>query len=166
MVISIHSQFNGGCFRISSPEILHIWRLVQLETILASRTTNSYCLDCRCYFIDGVSFGALADQKAGETKQQRGLIKVHQDDGKEVIFMLTKHDVLVCANELGISQKRVTDDVIELVKRRISLSFSNCPEVVKSALTEAVECPLGLVCYPSCFWWKDGKCTFPGKKEK
>jgi len=78
--------------------------------------------------------------------------------------MLTKHDVLVCANELGIPQERVTDEVIEQVKRRISLSFSNCPEVVKSVLTEAVKCPLGLVCYPSCFWWKDGKCTFLRKK--
>jgi len=78
--------------------------------------------------------------------------------------MLTKHDVLVYANELGIPQERVTDEVIEQVKRRISLSFSNWSEVVKSVLTEAVKCPLELVCYPSCFWWKDGKCTFPRKK--
>jgi hypothetical protein len=91
---------------------------------------------------------------------------VHQDDGKEVIFMLTKHDVLVCASELGMPKVRVTDDVIEQVKRRISLSFSNWPEVVKSALTEAIKCPLGLVCYPSCYWRKDGKCTFPREKEE
>ncbi len=30
---------------------------------------------------------------------------------------------------------------------------------------EAVKCPLGLVCYPSCFWWKDGKCTFQEESE-
>ena len=85
--------------------------------------------------------------------------------GEEVIFMLTKYDILVCANELRIPEEQVTDDVIELVQNRISISFSHWPEVVKSALMEAVKCPLGLVCYPSCYWWKDGKCTFPREKE-
>ena len=23
-----------------------------------------------------------------------------------------------------------------------------------------VKCPLGLICYPSCFWWQDDKCQF------
>lgn len=91
---------------------------------------------------------------------------MRQSYGEDVIFMLTKHDVLVCANELGIPQEQVTDDVIELVKKKISLSFGNWPEVVKSALIEAVKCPLGLVCYPSCYWWKDGRCTFPPEREK
>jgi len=28
-------------------------------------------------------------------------------------------------------------------------------------------CPLGLeVCYQSCYWWKDGKCTFSRDKIK
>ncbi len=23
------------------------------------------------------------------------------------------------------------------------------------------DCPIGLkVCYPSCYWWQDGKCSF------
>ena len=74
--------------------------------------------------------------------------------------MLTKDDVLACANELGISKEQVTGDVIKLVKRRVSLGLGNWPEVVKSALREAIKCPLGLVCYPSCFWWQDGRCTF------
>ncbi len=79
--------------------------------------------------------------------------------------MLTKYDILVCANELGIPEEQVTDDVIELVQNRISISFGNWPELVKNALTEAVKCPLGLVCYPSCYWWNDSKCTFPREKE-
>ena len=80
--------------------------------------------------------------------------------------MLNKNDILACAHELGIPEEQVTDDVIELVKRKISLEFSHWPEVVKSYLPEAVKCPLGLVCYPSCFWWKDNKCTFLGEKVK
>lgn len=80
--------------------------------------------------------------------------------------MLTKNDTLACSNESGIPEEQVTDDVIELVKRNIGLSFGNWPEVVKSTPMEAVKCPLGLVCYPSCFWWKNGKCTFPTEGEK
>jgi len=94
------------------------------------------------------------------------MIKMHQSYGEEVIFMLTKHDVLVCSKELRIPEEQITDDVNELVKKKINLSFGNWPEVVKSALIEAIKCPLGLVCYPSCYWWKDGKCTFPAEREK
>ena len=80
---------------------------------------------------------------------------------EDIIFMLTKDEVLACAMELGMPREQITDDAIESVKRRVSLEFSHWPEVVKSALKEAIKCPLGLVCYPSCYWWKDGKCTFP-----
>lgn len=82
---------------------------------------------------------------------------------KDIIFIVVEVDVLACADELGIPRERVSDDVIESVKRRINLEFGNCPEVVKNALKKAIECPLGLVCYPSCFWWRDGKCSFSRK---
>ncbi len=80
---------------------------------------------------------------------------------EDVIFKLTEAEVPACVNELGISNEPVTDDVIELVKGRVRLAFGNWPEVVKSVLSEACKCPLKLVCYPSCFWWQDGKCILP-----
>ncbi len=87
--------------------------------------------------------------------------------GEDVIFMLTEAEVLTCVTELGISNEPVTDDVIELVKGRVSLAFGNWPEVVKSALHETIKCPLKLACYLSCFWWQDGKCIFPrGDKQE
>ena len=85
---------------------------------------------------------------------------------ENIAFMLIKEDVLACAMELGISKEQVTDDVIESVKRRVRLEFSHWPEVVKAALKEAIKCPLGLDCYPSCAWWKGGKCTFPEQVKK
>ena len=89
------------------------------------------------------------------------MIKVSKGSERDIIFMLTKGDILACANELGISKEQVTDDVIELVKSKVNLEFSRWPEIVKSLLKEATKCPLGLVCYPSCFWWNGGRCTFP-----
>jgi len=85
---------------------------------------------------------------------------------EDIVFMLIKEDVLACATELGISKEQVTDNVIELVKRRVRLELSHWPEVVKAALKEAIKCPLGLDCYPSCAWWQDGRCTFPEQVKK
>ena len=92
-----------------------------------------------------------------------GVMKMLPNYKEDIIFVLTKDEVLTCAMELGMPREQVTDAVIESVKRRVSLEFSHWPEVVKSALSEAIKCPLGLDCYPSCYWWKDGKCTFPGE---
>ena len=82
--------------------------------------------------------------------------------GGGVIFALTEDDVLACANQMGIPKERITADVIELVKMRLG----NCREVVKDTLWEATKCPLGLVCYPSCAWWQNDKCSFPGWKSR
>jgi hypothetical protein len=80
---------------------------------------------------------------------------------KEITFILTKDEVLACAKELGMPTEQVTDEVIELVKSRLNREFRHWPEIIKDVLTQATKCPLGLVCFPSCFWWKEGKCTFP-----
>jgi hypothetical protein len=80
---------------------------------------------------------------------------------RDIIFMLTKDEVLACAKELGIPVGQVTDEVIELVKSRLNIEFHHWPEIIKDVLTQANKCPLGLACFPSCSWWKDGRCTFP-----
>lgn len=86
--------------------------------------------------------------------------------GENYIFILTRDDLLACARELGISPRRVTDEVIELVKRRVAYGLRCWPELIKSSLREAIKCPLGLVCYPSCAWWKDARCSFSRKGSK
>ena len=87
-----------------------------------------------------------------------------QDYGEDIIFMLTKNDILACASALGISQDKITDDVIEMVKCRVNLELYRWQEMVKELLKEATKCPLGVICYPSCFWWRDGNCTLLEKK--
>jgi hypothetical protein len=80
---------------------------------------------------------------------------------KEPIFTLTKDDILACARELKIPEERVTDETLELIKDRLNSEFGNWPDIVKEILTQAAQCPLGLICFPSCCWWKEGRCIFP-----
>ena len=82
------------------------------------------------------------------------------------LFMVTKDDALTCANELGIPEEQVTDDVIELVKEKVSQCLGDWREVIKGIVKEtvkkeAVNCPLGMVCSPSCAWREVGECISP-----
>jgi hypothetical protein len=78
-----------------------------------------------------------------------------------ILFALTKDDVLACAKEIGIAKERVTDEVIKLIENRLEAEFGRWPEIVKETITRATQCPLGLNCFPSCCWWKEGRCIFP-----
>jgi hypothetical protein len=80
---------------------------------------------------------------------------------ENIIFILTKDDILACARELKIPEEQVADETIELVKDKINREFGRWPEIVKEVLTQVSRCPLGLTCFPSCCWWKEGRCIFP-----
>ena len=77
------------------------------------------------------------------------------------IFMVTRDDVLTCAKELGIPEEQVTDDVIELVKEKVSQGLRGWREVIKSMVKETIKCPLGIVCSASCAWREVGECILP-----
>ena len=80
------------------------------------------------------------------------------------VFMVSRDDVLTCANELGIPEEQITDDVLELVQEEVGQGLSGWREAVKDMVKEAVkmgaaECPLGLVCSPDCAWREAGQCV-------
>ena len=77
------------------------------------------------------------------------------------LMVLTKDDVLAGASEVGMSEEEVTEDLIELVKDRVSQGLAGWREGVKDMVREALKCPLGLVCSPSCAWREVGGCTLP-----
>ena len=84
------------------------------------------------------------------------------------ILTVTRDDVLAGANELGIPEEQVNDEVIELVKKKLGHSLGDWREIVKEMVKYAIEkgaieCPLGLVCSPSCFWRGVGQCLLPGR---
>ena len=79
-----------------------------------------------------------------------------EKDVKDILvmamFIVTKDDVQVCADELGLSKEQITDDVIELVKEKVSQGLGEWREALKGMVKGAIRCPLGKVCSPSCTW--------------
>ena len=84
-----------------------------------------------------------------------------KNNRKDIVFMLTRDDILACAKELKIPEEQISDEAIELVKDKLKTEFGHWPEIVKETLTQTTRCPLGLTCFPSCCWWKKGRCIFP-----
>ena len=55
----------------------------------------------------------------------------------EVVFILTKEDVIGEAKETGIPEEAITDDVLYQVKKGVEWGLECWTEVVKTALDEA-----------------------------
>ena len=55
-------------------------------------------------------------------------------DHKDVIFVLTKEDVIECARELGIPEEAITDDVLRMVRKGVDAGLDCWAEVVKDAI--------------------------------
>jgi len=87
------------------------------------------------------------------------------------IFMVTRDDVLACADELGMSREQVTDDVIDLVTEKVSQGLGSWRAAIKDMVKEtisqeaiekeAIECPLDIACSPTCAWREVGQCLSP-----
>jgi len=82
------------------------------------------------------------------------------------LFMVTRDDVLACANELGIPEEQVTDDVIELVKEKVCQGLGNWREIVKGMVKETIKKDdikwlLCLVCSPYCAFREVDECLLP-----
>ena len=82
--------------------------------------------------------------------------EMSEQDMKDILvmamFIVTKDDVQVCADELGLSKEQITDDVIELVKEKVSQGLGEWREALKGMVKGAIKCPLGKVCSPYCGW--------------
>ena len=74
-------------------------------------------------------------QKQG--KERRTMVVVV--DNKEVVFVLTKEDVIGCAQEMGIPAEAITDDVLCQVKKGVEFGLECWDEVVKEAINMALK---------------------------
>jgi len=57
----------------------------------------------------------------------------------EVVFILTREDVIACAKEMGIPEEAITDDVFYKVKKGVESDWEGWPEVVKAAISYALK---------------------------
>ncbi len=56
----------------------------------------------------------------------------------EVVFILTREDVLNCARELDIPEEKITDEVLEEIKGGVGFGLEHWSEVVKVAIEDAL----------------------------
>jgi hypothetical protein len=58
---------------------------------------------------------------------------------EDVVFVLTKEDVLECAREMGIPKEAITDDILAQVKKGVEWGLECWSEVVKEAINMALK---------------------------
>ena len=56
-----------------------------------------------------------------------------------IIFVLSKEDVLNCAKEMGIPETAIDDDVLEQVKTGVEWGLECWSEVMKEAINMALK---------------------------
>ena len=57
----------------------------------------------------------------------------------DVVFTLTREDVIECAKEMGILPEAITDDVFQLVKWGVEWGLECWSQVVKEAINFALK---------------------------
>jgi hypothetical protein len=59
------------------------------------------------------------------------------DEG--VIFVLTREDVVICAEQMGIPAEAITDDVLRQIKKGVEWGLESWSEVMKEAINVALK---------------------------
>jgi len=58
---------------------------------------------------------------------------------EDVVFVLTKEDVLECAREMDIPEEAITDDVLRQIRKGVDSGLGCWSEVVKAAIDFALK---------------------------
>ena len=59
--------------------------------------------------------------------------------GKDVVFILTKDDVIACAKEMNIPEEAIDDEFLREIKTGVDWGMEFWPDVVKEAIRIAYE---------------------------
>jgi len=57
----------------------------------------------------------------------------------DVVYLLTKEDVLSCAREMGIPEEVINDDILYKVKKGLEGAWEGWTEVIKEAISQALK---------------------------
>jgi len=58
---------------------------------------------------------------------------------KDIIFIITREDVVECAEEMGMPAEVITDDVLEQVKKMVEWGMDGWSDVIKEAINMALK---------------------------
>jgi len=59
--------------------------------------------------------------------------------GKNVVFVLTREDVIECARQMDIPEEKITDEVLEEIKKGVDWGMEFWSDVVKEAIRIAID---------------------------
>ena len=60
-------------------------------------------------------------------------------DDSNIVFVLTKEDVLECAREMNIPEEAITDDILSQVRKGVDNGLECWSMVVKEAINMALK---------------------------
>jgi hypothetical protein len=60
-------------------------------------------------------------------------------DHKDVVFVLTREDVIECAREMNIPEEAITDDILYRVRKGVDAGLECWSDVVKDAINFALK---------------------------
>jgi hypothetical protein len=58
---------------------------------------------------------------------------------EDTIFVLTRADIVGCAEDMGIPEEAITDDVLQQIKKGVEWGLDCWSEVVKEAIDFALK---------------------------
>lgn len=60
-------------------------------------------------------------------------------ESPDIVFVLTREDVIAAAGEMGLPAEAITDEVLESVKTGIGFGLEYWPDVVKACIAFALK---------------------------
>lgn len=60
-------------------------------------------------------------------------------ESPDIVFVLTRKDVIATAREMGLPAEAITDEVLESVKTGIGFGLEYWPDVVKACINYALK---------------------------
>jgi hypothetical protein len=91
------------------------------------------------------------------------------------LFLVTNNIINECAEDLGLKDNQITDEIIEAVKDRANNTFTNWRDSLKNIIRDTIghemarkddECPLHLTCTAACPFMQIGGCRLPNREQR
>jgi hypothetical protein len=90
------------------------------------------------FFVRGGK-GEVCFTNTGKRTTERRIFRMTTPCKRDIVFILTREDVLLCAQEMGIPAEAITDDVFEQVRKGVEWGLDCWAEVMQEAISFALK---------------------------